>query len=108
MINAGPAPGLVPSGLPAAAIPTTAKIPEPIIAPTPKMIKSQTPKVFSKPPLAAFAIASSRFLRVTILVSKFFSAIYVLSSIFPSPLEGEGVAVCEAAPSITDTGEGSR
>ena len=72
MINAGPAPGLVPSGLPAAAMTTTAKIPEPIIAPTPKMIKSQTPKVFSKPPFAAFAIASSRFLRVIILVSNFF------------------------------------
>ena len=66
--RAGPAPGLVPSALPAAAIPTIAKIPEPIIAPTPSIIKSQTPKVFSKPPFAAPASASSGFLRVTIFL----------------------------------------
>ena len=62
IINAGPAPE--PSA--AAAVPTTAKMPEPIIAPTPRIIKSQTPQVFSKPPSLAPANASSGFFLVAI------------------------------------------
>ena len=75
IINAGPAPLS-----PAAATPTMAKIPEPIIAPTPKSIKSQAPSVFSNPPFCAFKIASSRFLRLTKFFVTSVSVISILSS----------------------------
>ena len=58
-----------------AAVPTTANMPEPIIAPTPSIIKSQTPRVFSNPPSLAPAKASSGFFLVNILASTFFSII---------------------------------
>ena len=70
MTSAGPAPRDEPSAFPAAAIPTTAKIPEPMIAPTPRIIKSQTPSVFSKPPELASASISSGFLILVIVFKK--------------------------------------
>ena len=66
-IKEGPAPA--DSGEPTAAIPTTVKIPLPIIAPTPKIIKSKAPSVFLSPPSCACFNMESGFF----IFNKFFT-----------------------------------